>query len=460
MTLSKLEELEQELSRAKAALQAVPGFSWSFNPLENRFQVDSTLWSRLGFSEDFSVTTLQEWIALQHPGDKERVTQAIESGCATRNQDTLAYRIMVPGGGNVWMFSTFQESRNAQGDVSSRSGWLFSMAFYRPEQLPDVIPGLLGTMGHPMWLESNDTIIWKSEELETNSAVSAHPDTQRGVAPRTNEQYIALVAPVDPTNPGQRLGFLVDTGASQGEVKRYKRIIERSRSNMESQSVFLAAMSHEIRTPVSSILGFVDLLIEDGLSPAQTEFANIIKSAGEDLTALVNNVLEFNRLESGEIAPSRRAVDLRELIIESCRISKLNVQGKDVEIMVSLSSDVPAPYISDSTIIRQILTSLISNALRHSDYPVVSLRVRVDKKNRPPCIVFLLGEVDDLDYEKLMVPFSKHNEEVCLRNGAGLDLAIVRRLVERIGGRVLTGKSNLGTIFVMELPLELDADAI
>ena len=86
--------------------------------------------------------------------------------------------------------------------------------------------------------------------------------------------------------------------------------------------------------------------------------------------------------------------------------------------------------------------------------------MRVDKTIENLSIVFLLGEVDDLEYESLVVPFSKHNEEVCLRNGAGLDLAIVRRLVERIGGRVLTGKSNLGTLFVMELPLELDADAI
>lgn len=229
-----------------------------------------------------------------------------------------------------------------------------------------------------------------------------------------------------------------------------------------AKSEFLAVMSHEIRTPLNSVLGFADLLIETKLETGQREQIEMIRRSGDALLVLLNDILDFSRIESGKMPIQPAAVAIRPCIGDVVDLYRATAQSKGLQLEVDVDPDVPESVCTDPGRLRQILLNLIGNAVKFT--PSGSVRVTARRgTNDPEDGRFALRiEVADSGIgippdkvARLFKPFSQADSSTTRRfGGTGLGLAICKRLAELLGGNVeLVSSSSTGSTFALDLPL-------
>lgn len=231
-------------------------------------------------------------------------------------------------------------------------------------------------------------------------------------------------------------------------------------SNGSPEQAFLATASHEIRTPLNGILGTVSLLLETELTPAQREYAETIRLSGGRLLDLLNNVLDYARLdasavelESENFCPLRLAREVVELLSP-----RAHAAGLDLAVR-SLQWPVPV-YRGDAGRLRQILFNLVGNALKFTSQGAVL----VDIEPGPETLVFRVRDtgpgIAPQDQARLFEAFRQSSSSDAYRDGGvGLGLAIVKRLADLLGGKVsVTSQPGDGAVFTLEVPLR-PADA-
>lgn len=151
-----------------------------------------------------------------------------------------------------------------------------------------------------------------------------------------------------------------------------RQALEKAEAASTARSRFVATMSHEIRTPLGGLLGMIDLLEIDETDPDKKELLAYAKTAGTGLSRIVNDVLDFSKMEAGLFVYEEEHVDIRALIESVCTLSKTNLNGKDRAIRTKISNSVPPLFWGDATRIRQVISNLISNAIRYStDGPII-----------------------------------------------------------------------------------------
>ena len=213
---------------------------------------------------------------------------------------------------------------------------------------------------------------------------------------------------------------------------------ERAENMSEAKSSFLTNMSHEIRTPMGTILGMVDQMQQDELSPAQGQRLRHIEDAGHHLLSVINSILDLSKIEAGKLSLEEFTLDPRQVIDEAMAMLTHQAQAKGL----SLRSEIdlpPTALIGDVTRLRQSLINYLTNAVKFTTHGGISLRCRlIEQDDESVCLRF---EVEDTgpglhaaELVRLFEPFEqRHNTS--MQRGTGLGLTITARLAELMGGK-------------------------
>ncbi|HCF27776.1 MAG TPA: PAS domain-containing sensor histidine kinase, partial [Cyanobacteria bacterium UBA11049] len=226
------------------------------------------------------------------------------------------------------------------------------------------------------------------------------------------------------------------------------------------KSHFLAIMSHELRSPMNAIIGFSQLLLRSShqsLSQRQTNMVERIFNSGKHLLTLIDEILDFAKIEVGCLQLQLQEFNLGELVAATTEEMRSLVEQKNLELRVNLN--LQKPYIvNDSTRIRQILINLLSNAIKFTDTGSVEVAVWELPKNRIAIAVKDTGiGIAQADIEHIFQEFRQLNQSITRQHGGtGLGLAITDRIVRMMQGKIIV-ESELegGSTFRVELPREV-----
>ncbi len=272
--------------------------------------------------------------------------------------------------------------------------------------------------------------------------------------------YVLVDLTLGKATPDSLVGSLRDLTREQETKKTLERARDAAEEASRLKSSFLANMSHEIRTPLSAVLGYTELLAADDIDPEERQdCANRIHRNGQHLLALVNDILDFSRIESGRLELSADTFVLCEFIDDLEREHKIAAQEKGLEMSTRWSVGYPPDHllVADRTRLRQVLTNLLSNAIKFTSHGSVSLEVETDPGRRTIRFTVTdtgIGIARD-KIAKLFEPFRQADETITRRfGGTGLGLAISSRLAAALGGTlVCESEAGKGARFVLEMPL-------
>jgi PAS domain S-box-containing protein len=368
----------------------------------------------------------------------------------------------------------------------ARSEQLFSKVFYAnpiSAAIADVTDSKL-LMVNDAWLKlfgfnSSDEVIGKSEvelglwadpkdrdyrnaELQQTGSSAIHETQIRTSSGQTQSCFYSAEM-IEYEGESHVLSMAIDISKRKEAEEQLLEAKTQAEAANIAKSRFLANMSHEIRTPMGVILGFSEVLTKEELTKEQTKYARLIQKSGTSLLRLIDDILDFSRIEAGKLKVLRKKCSLKALLSNIDLMMQPLAMKNNIEFAVIPDDGLPTLMNTDRDRVQQCLVNLIGNAVKFTEQGHVHLKVTAEDKNSVPFVRF---EIEDtgigIPKEKQEAIFSSFTQVDASNarkyGGAGLGLAITKQLVELLGGELsLTSEENVGSVFCLTLPVGVSA---
>ena len=514
-TLQRRRALEQELVVSRDALaeanrqarmaEKLAGVGyWRVLPGENRFTWSEEMYRIYGRDPALGPPTYPESDGVVHPDDVAALEQH-RLAYAGSNAPELSVRILRPDGEVRHIIARSQIEHDADGQVVARFGTCCDVTELKEAEaaarssearyrfLADNAPGMISRTsltGEPLYVSASSVRVFgytPAEMMHQNAQDMVHPDdAERAmntivgmIAQRTQRLDEPLCYRVrhrdghwiwieaNPTlvfdEQGEPIEF-IDVVRDVTQTKTFEAELEQSRQKAEAaaaaKSAFLANMSHELRTPLTSIIGFSRLMNEQAeLAPDSRRYAGRILDASEALLAIINDVLDFSKLEAGQAQIEIQPLSVRQLVEETTGIVAIQAAAKRLELRSELDPRTPELVGGDVARLRQVLLNFLSNAVKFTDEGAVTVKTRWrGRKGAGRLRIAVCDTGAGVAPDKVARLFERFSQaEVSINRthgGTGLGLAISKGAIELMGGEVgVDTAPGQGSTFWFEIPV-------
>jgi PAS domain S-box-containing protein len=441
----------------------------------------------LGF-RDSELMGQRSFYDLVHPEDLPEFKQAIEqAGNNEVSSFEMEYRLMCADWHYIWVYSLVHLNRNHAGQVQKIQGYITSIqaqklaeqqAITLIENAPDAMVVTdtqgriqsLNKMAEQLFDYHKDGMVALSmselvpsygqalEALLDSGMTSqqeclGHTKTGRQLTLAMSLSYLRT------TEGGLVASVIRDISLQKAAQEQMRQAKERAESLAKARSQFVAMISHEIRTPMNGVLGMADLLSETRLNEQQSGYVEAIRESGRSLVSILNDVLDFSKLEQGHIRLRQEPFQLQEVVNHCIRLLMPQAKLGGVSIQQSFDLVCPQWLLGDALRLRQILLNLLGNAIKFSPKGQVHLNVAVLKHSGSDLEMQFSIQDNGIgiaqEYQKVLFePFTQvDNSSSRHFGGTGLGLAITKQLVDLMGGQIqLVSELHQGSTFIVTLP--------
>ncbi len=383
--------------RLQLATEAAQVGIWDHDFAQERLMWDSRMHTLYGIAPRDFAASFAAWSERVHPDDRERVLAELQKAIDGKAAFNTSFRIVRPDGQERQIRARAHVQRNSAG---------------RPARMVGV-----------NW------------DVTAERRAQADIERARDQAEDLNRQLETALA-------------------------RSQRLAQEAEAATVAKSEFLANMSHEIRTPLNAVLGMSSVLLGTDLTPEQREFAETIRSSGDGLLDLLNDILDYSKIESGRLDLEVRSFDLRECVESALDVLGARAAEKRIELLGELAPGVPEAVAGDDTRLRQVLVNLLSNAVKFTAEGQVVVGAEVVSRGAETLrLRFAVQDsgigIPEDRMNRLFKSFSQVDASTTRQyGGTGLGLAICKRIVELMGGRIwVESTPGRGSTFFFEVEL-------